>query len=240
MVSAESVYAMLGNESLWQTAESCHQLLESAHIPHAILGGVAVCLHGYQRNTVDLDLLLRKDDAQTARSVLEANGLVWDDVRKEFRTPAGVALQFVFSEERAGPSAEVRLPDPGDERPIAELEGLPALSLARLIETKIACGQGSLRRTHKDFADVVELIAANQLGSSFAAAYTSLYGQFSANWSSVPAANEFHRRRTLVSVLAHVWCVAMLAACRHVFARHVPSRTIRARHSYCRRPVRAS
>ncbi len=47
-------------------------------------------------------------------------------------------------------------------------EGLPTLSLAQLIETKIACGQGNLRRTHKDFADVVELIAANQLSSSFA------------------------------------------------------------------------
>ena len=36
------------------------------------------------------------------------------------------------------------------------------------IETKLACGQGNLRRTHKDFVDVVELIAANELGRDFA------------------------------------------------------------------------
>lgn len=33
---------------------------------------------------------------------------------------------------------------------------------------KIACGLGSTRRTHKDFADVVELIAIRKLDSSFA------------------------------------------------------------------------
>jgi len=42
------------------------------------------------------------------------------------------------------------------------------LSLARLIESKLACGLGSLRRTHRDFADVVELIAIHQLGRDFA------------------------------------------------------------------------
>ncbi len=42
------------------------------------------------------------------------------------------------------------------------------MSLARLIEAKLACGLGNLRRTHKDFADVVELIAIHRLDSSFA------------------------------------------------------------------------
>jgi hypothetical protein len=159
---------MLGNESLWQAAMSCHEILAAARIPHAIVGGVAVCLHGYQRNTVDLDLLIRQQDAQSARSALESSGLVWDDDRKELRTLEGLAVQFLLAEERAGVGSEVRLPDPADQRTVTELEGLPALSLARLIETKIACGRGSIRRTHKDFADVVELIAANQLSSSFA------------------------------------------------------------------------
>lgn len=42
------------------------------------------------------------------------------------------------------------------------------ISLARLIEAKLACGQGNLRRTHKDFADVVELIDKHHLGRDFA------------------------------------------------------------------------
>jgi len=47
-------------------------------------------------------------------------------------------------------------------------EGLSVVKLSRLIEMKIACGTGSVRRTHKDFADVVELIAIRNLDSSFA------------------------------------------------------------------------
>ncbi len=42
------------------------------------------------------------------------------------------------------------------------------LRLSRLIESKIACGMGDLRRTHKDFADVIELILQNRLNGSFA------------------------------------------------------------------------
>ena len=45
MFTAKKVYAMLENESLWQAAEQCHRLLSAAKIPHAVLGGVAVCLH---------------------------------------------------------------------------------------------------------------------------------------------------------------------------------------------------
>ena len=68
----------------------------------------------------------------------------------------------------AGKDGEVRLPDPSDARSVTELEGLPVLRLSRLIETKIACGMGNIRRTHKDFADVIELILQNRLNSSFA------------------------------------------------------------------------
>ena len=65
--------------------------------------------------------------------------------------------------DRAGDDAEVYLPNPTDADSVVELEGLPVLALVRLIETKISCGQGDLRRMHKDFADVVELIALHDL-----------------------------------------------------------------------------
>jgi hypothetical protein len=159
---------MLGNESLWDAARSSHELLHKADVAHAIVGGVAVCLHGYQRNTVDIDLLVRRHEAGAAQAALERDGWKWVDERTELQSPAGIVLQFLLAGEKAGPDSEVRLPDPGDELAVTQLEGLPVLSLARLIETKLACGQGNLRRTHKDFADVVELIAANELGRDFA------------------------------------------------------------------------
>ncbi len=78
MPTTQQVYSMLGNENLWRTAAECHQILADAEIPHSVCGGVAVCLHGYQRNTVGLGLIIRKDDAQRVRSILEQAGLVWD------------------------------------------------------------------------------------------------------------------------------------------------------------------
>ena len=77
-------------------------------------------------------------------------------------------MLFLIAGERAGKGSEIRLPDPDSAKSVTIKEGLPVLSLSRLIEAKLACGSGSLRRTHKDFADVVELIIANRLGSGFA------------------------------------------------------------------------
>jgi hypothetical protein len=47
-------------------------------------------------------------------------------------------------------------------------EGLNVFRLSKLIEMKLACGMTNLRRTHKDFADVVELISIRKLDGSFA------------------------------------------------------------------------
>jgi hypothetical protein len=168
MQTAESTYRMLANQTLWDTAVDCHAALHAAGIPHAIVGGVAVCLHGYRRNTVDLDLLVRRDDQARIRAVLESSGYTWSTEQAEFRAPSGVPVQFLVSGERAGKGAEVYLPEPDTTGVTVEIEGLAVLDLARLIETKLACGLGSPRRTHRDLADVVELIAANQLGRSFA------------------------------------------------------------------------
>lgn len=159
---------MLGNDTLWDAAVSSHELLASKNLPHAIIGGVAVCLHGYQRNTIDVDLLIRSDDAHSVRESLSAAGWRWDANNKQFVSNSGVILQLLLSGERAGSGSEVCLPDPADEKSVTKLEGLPVLTLSRLIETKIACGQNNARRMHKDFADVVELIAAHNLNSSFA------------------------------------------------------------------------
>jgi len=168
MPTAQRVYAMLENESLWDAAQRCHEALAAAKIPHAVIGGVAVCLHGYQRNTVDVDWLVRKDDTPAIRQALSDAGFTWDPSQAEFHGPAGIPVQFVLTGDRAGKGAEFLLPDPAVKGIVTEIEGLPVLSLARLIETKIACGQGNLRRTHKDLADVVELIAVRKLNSSFA------------------------------------------------------------------------
>jgi hypothetical protein len=166
--TAGRAFRMLENETLWEVTEQVHSVLSRQGIDHAIVGGVAVCLHGYRRNTVDLDLLIRPDDMARLRSVLEAEGFAWIAGANEFRSASGVAIQCVVAGEREGPGQEAVFPSPSDARHVTMIEGLPALSLAQLVQAKLACGLGDLRRTHKDFADVVELIAIHRLDGSFA------------------------------------------------------------------------
>src|SRR5437870_5593886 len=144
MISAQRAYAMLGNESLWETAKACHELFVDAGIPYAIAGGMAVCLHGYQRNTVDVDLLIPEGQPERIRNLMESAGISWNEKKHEFRTPSGVAIHFLITGERAGKDSEIRYPDPADPNVVTELEGLSVLSLAALIESKIASGQSNL------------------------------------------------------------------------------------------------
>ena len=168
MPTASEVYRKLGNESVWKTAHDCSRALAASEIPHAHIGGVAVCLHGYQRNTVDVDMLVRRSNSEAVKATLIDAGCAWNENSGEFASTSGAPIHFVMALEPAGRESEVMLPDPAEPKATAVIEELPVLSLDKLIESKIACGEAELRRTHKDFADVVELIACNGLDASFA------------------------------------------------------------------------
>ena len=168
MNTAQKVYAMLGNQSLWDVAARCHALLTDAGIAYSVCGGVAVCLHGYHRNTTDLDLVIRSEDSDSVRRVLTEAGFTWDPEKAEFRTQDGIAIQFLIAGQKAGKGTEVAVSEPIGDLNVERIEGLSVVRLSRLIEMKIACGMSNLRRTHKDFADVVELIAIRHLDGSFA------------------------------------------------------------------------
>jgi hypothetical protein len=168
MNTAQKVYAMLGNESLWEVAARCNELLRRAGIAYSVCGGVAVCLHGYQRNTTDLDLVIRAQDSAAVRHLLTDAGFIWDPDQLEFRTVDGIAIPFLIAGQKAGKGAEVSVAEPVGDLNVEQIEGLSVVRLARLLEMKIACGMSNLRRTHKDFADVVELIAIRNLDKSYA------------------------------------------------------------------------
>ncbi len=168
MTTAQKAYRMLGNETLWDVAAQCNELLTEAEVAYSVCGGVAVCLHGYQRNTADLDLVIRSDDSAAVRRLLTGAGFAWDAGKAEFRTTDGIAIPFLIAGQKAGKGSEGSIAEPVGDLNVEQREGLSVVRLSRLIEMKIACGQGNLRRTHKDIADVVELISIKNLDGSFA------------------------------------------------------------------------
>lgn len=158
---------MLDNESLWEAAARCHQILGEAQIPYCVCGGVAVCLHGYQRNTTDIDLIVNGEDSGSVKDHLISEGLIWNEQAHEFLTQSGIAVQFLLAGESAGRGMEVKIAEPVGDDNVEVIEGLTVVRLSKLIEMKLACGAANLRRTHKDYADVVELIAIRKLDGAF-------------------------------------------------------------------------
>lgn len=134
---------MLGNADLWDVAMRCHRVLAAAELPHVVAGGVAVCLHGYQRNTIDLDLIIRPADTERVRSVLLEAAFTWDAANAEFLSETGVPVQFLLAGGQAGSGSEVLLPSPDDPQAVTEIEALPVLSLVRLIEKKTRVEKGT-------------------------------------------------------------------------------------------------
>ena len=76
---------MLGTGPLWDAARRCHEALHQRGLAHAIVGGVAVALHGYRRTTADVDVLIRREDQSAVRQSLEKAGFVWDEAAREDR-----------------------------------------------------------------------------------------------------------------------------------------------------------
>ncbi len=68
--------------------------LDQARVPHAVVGGYAVALHGAVRGTVDVDLVIRirEEDFRRTEKALNALGL-------QSRLPVTAAEVFQFREE---------------------------------------------------------------------------------------------------------------------------------------------
>lgn len=165
---ASQVYDMLGHRALWDTVKICAEALDEARVPYAVIGGVAVCIRGYERDTTNVDLLIRPADDDRARRALTEAGLSWNSEHSELDGLLGTPVRLWLAGQVVASNASVTFPDPASRRVTENLRGIAVLKLFKLIELKVACGQANERRMHKDFADAVELIARNSRGKSFA------------------------------------------------------------------------
>lgn len=152
---------------IWETARTADAALARAGVPHALLGGLAVYLHGVRRATVDVDMLVEAHDEGRVRAALEDAGFRWMPRRREYLGVADTPIHLVLAGARIE-STGITNPTPAGAN-VSRIEGLMVLRLARLIEIKLAVGLANERRTHKDLGDVLELIARLKLSKAFAA-----------------------------------------------------------------------
>lgn len=144
-----------------------HRLNEE-RIDYAVIGGMALAAHGYERFTSDVDLLTTREGLEAIHQKLVGRGYVvsFSGARKSIRdTQAGVTIEFITSGEYPGDGQPKPVVFPDPRTASVEREGYSVIALPKLIELKLASGLSAPHRL-RDLADVQDLIAALQLPRS--------------------------------------------------------------------------
>ncbi len=139
--------------------------LDEEGIPYVIIGGMALNLWGYARQTVDVDILLTPAGLEMFKDKLIGRGYLpaFAGAAKMFKeTETQVKVEVLTTGEYPGDGKPkpVSFPDPalvGFDR-----DGYRVITLEKLIELKLASGLSAPHRG-KDLVDVQELIALLRL-----------------------------------------------------------------------------
>ena len=127
---------------VFQAMREICQRLGSLGIPHAVVGGMALFQHGLRRFTEDVDILVTKDDLKNIHASLNGMGHLppFTNSKHLRDTQLGVKIEFPTTGDDPGDGKvkPVAFPDP---REVAiEVDGIPCVSLTKLVELKLAFG----------------------------------------------------------------------------------------------------
>src|SRR5262245_49396134 len=152
-----------GRDQVHKTMRRLVKRLEKAGIPYAVMGGMAVNAHKYQRTTADLDVLLTPEGFEEfkKRFVPKHYGTVEGRARRFTDCTNDIGLDILLTGRYpgSGKPGPIVFPNPDD---VSEsVNEVRVIDLVTLIQLKLAA------RRHRDFGDVVELIRVNELDESF-------------------------------------------------------------------------
>ena len=155
-------------DKVFESLQRITRRLADLRVPYAVAGGMALVAHGYDRTTVDVDILLDAEGLARVHAELDGLGYVppfkgskhLRDVESSVRIEFLVAGQFPGD----GKPKPVAFPNPRDVA--VEIDGIQFVDLPALIELKLASGMTNPGRL-KDLADVQELIRVLKLPRDF-------------------------------------------------------------------------
>jgi len=143
-----------GKGAILEIARRVTRILDETKTDGAIIGGVAVVLHGYIRTTADVDVFVSGPLKEFSNRLTDA-GFTFSKNQQEFHA-LGVPIHLVSQNETSiKPSKFTRIDD------------VLTVSLADLINLKLSSGLRNMTRAI-DIADVIGLVRANKLTGQFA------------------------------------------------------------------------
>ena len=124
---------------------------------YAVVGGMALYLHGFRRYTENVNILVTRDGLPDVHRALLGNGYRLSRVSSKniHDTENGVYIKFMVSDD---------FPDPHSAA--VKQDGVWLLNLAPLLELKLLSGMTGIIRL-KDLADVEEVIKMLHLPQNF-------------------------------------------------------------------------
>jgi hypothetical protein len=137
--------------------------LQQAGVPYAVAGGNAVAAwvarvdEAAVRNTRDVDLLLRRDDLEAAKTALAAAGFIYRHVKSVDifldgpHTKARDAVRIVFAQERVHDDDLLPLPDVIES---VDADHFRVLSLEALVRAKLTA---YLRKDQTEIDDLIDI-----------------------------------------------------------------------------------
>lgn len=149
---------------VWETLHALENGLAEAKIDYVVIDGMALTVHNYPRQTVDVDVVLTPAGFEKFTERFEGTRYkrVEGAPRRFLDLNSEVTVDVLIAGQLAGrrsKNTSVRFPDPSE----CEVhDSLRTVSLARLIELKLVTWR------YKDWGDVVELIRRNNLTENFA------------------------------------------------------------------------
>ncbi len=168
--------------------------LNDLGIDYALVGGMALFLHGFRRFTEDVDILVTREGLQKAHEALEGSGYrpSFPNSKNLRDTENGVRIEFLVAGEFPGDGKAKPVAFPEPAQTASERDGVRLLNLPALIELKLASGMTGAGRL-KDLADVQELIKMLGLPQDYAGQLASyVQGRYDELWRSAQPGPEDH------------------------------------------------
>lgn len=180
------------DDAVHQSLRKVADRLKELRIPYAIGGGMALVVHGYDRTTVDVDILVTPEGLGRVHQSLEGLGYVppFGGSKNLRDVETGVRIGFLVSGQypRDGRPKPVAFPNPAEAG--VEIDGVRFLRLPVLIELKLASGMTNAARL-KDLADVQELIKVLKLPADFSGQLNAyVRDRYMELWNAVAAAGD--------------------------------------------------
>lgn len=166
----EGLRFFMGEGIISETLRRVTGDLEKTGIDYAVIGAVALNIHGYRRFTEDIDLLLTSEGLEKFTTELVGKGYrpALEGATRKFRTTQeNVSVEIITAGEFPGDGKPKPVQFPSPKENTLEIDGLKTLTLEKLIELKLASGITASHRL-KDLADVQELIKIKNLTADFA------------------------------------------------------------------------